>query len=172
MAVSQRALKQERVDTHTWAIPLLTLVAGVLALLAVYVLVGHLVTWGQHVLDDVRYGSPRRVHLSGYVGHDDANSIPTQFIALNLDGQINILVLPGGDTDRLSILTGPYMVGADGSTIVPRLGLDDMDRDGHVDLLLTLRGETVVYLNKNGEFRLMTPEERATVMEDERQDQR
>lgn len=172
MAVSQRTLKQEHVDTQTWGVPLLTIVAGVLAILAAYVLVGHLIAWGQHMLDDIRYGSPRRVHLSGYVGHDDADSIPTQFIALNLDGKINVLVLPGGDADRLTVLSGPYMVGTDGSNIVPRLDLEDMDRNGHVDLLLTLRGETVVYLNKNGEFRLMTPEERASVMEDEAQDQR
>ncbi len=165
MAVTQRTLDNHRVDMQTWGMPLANIVVVVLAMLAIYVLVTHMVTWGQRTLDDVRYGSPRRVHLSGYVGHDDANSIPTQFIALNLDGQINVLVLPGGDAARLTVLQGPYMVGMDGPNVVPQLDLRDMDHDGHVDLLLTLRGETVVYLNKAGEFRLMTAEERATVRE-------
>jgi hypothetical protein len=144
---------------------LFTAAVYVLALLAAVVLIGHALSVGQQWLNDIRYGMPRTVQVSGYVGHGDAHTMPTHFIAINLDGQVSVLEIPGGDIDQLTVLPGPYVVGADGPRVVPQLDLGDLDGDGHSDLLITLRGETVVYLNKDGGFRLMTPAERARLME-------
>jgi hypothetical protein len=36
-----------------------------------------------------------------------------------------------------------------------------MDNDGHVDLLLNVRNEQIVYLNKDGAFRMPTAAEQA-----------
>ncbi len=132
----------------------------ILALIALVVLAQHVATWAQARLDDLRYGNPRTVHLSGPVGGDSA-AAPTHFIGLNLDGQISILVLPGGDSAALSVLPGPYVIGRGGAEAVPHLDLADLTGDGRPDLLLTVRGETVVYVNHDGTFALITPEERA-----------
>jgi hypothetical protein len=82
-------------------------------------------------------------------------------MALNLRGQISILELPGGDPAKIRAIVGPYLIGADGPFVVPHLSLQDVSGDGQVDLLLQVRDETVVYINDNGTFRLITAAERA-----------
>lgn len=162
------AVLRTRLDDGRMMLALRTLATMVvygLALLAVMVLAAQGVTLGQRQLDEVRYGYPRRVHLSGYVGHNDAQALQTHFVAFNLDGRVSILEIPGGDIERLQVLHGPYVVGVDGPYVVPQLALEDMNGDGHVDLLLTLRGETVVYVNDAGAFRLLREDERADIVE-------
>jgi hypothetical protein len=139
---------------------LLTASTYILALAAMIVLLQHATAWGQARMDDLRYGSPRTVHLSGVVGGDSA-AAPTRFVGLNLDGQISILVIPAGDTGRLAALPGPYVIGRGGAEAVPHLELADLTGDGQAELLLTVRGETVVYVNHEGTFALITQEERA-----------
>jgi hypothetical protein len=136
---------------------LLLLVLGYLLLTPVF-------AWGQRRLDDLRYGFPRSTQLDGLVGHDEAGGEPTHVIALNLRGQVSILELPGGDPAKTRAIVGPYLVGADGPYVVPRLSLGDVNGDGQPDLLLQVREEIVVYINENGTFRLMTPAERAQLV--------
>lgn len=161
MAVTSTTLKP-RPSAGRRALPTSLFVAGtyILMLIALVVLVQHGLAWSQERLDDLRFGYPRTVHLTGVVG-GDSSVVPTRFVGLNLDGQLSIVVLPAGDTSRLSILPGPYVVGRDGDKAVPELALADLTGDGQPDLLLTVRGETVVYVNKQGSFALITPEERA-----------
>ena len=141
---------------------LLLLVLGYLLLTPVF-------AWGQRRLDDMRYGFPRTTQLDGLVGHDEAGGEPTHLMALNLRGQISILELPGGDPAKTRAIVGPYLIGADGPYVVPHLSLEDVSRDGQVDLLLQVREEIVVYINENGTFRLMTPAERAQLVSPEAQ---
>jgi hypothetical protein len=136
----------------------ITLLAYALALLALVALVQTVIVWTQRRLDDLRYGFPRTVTLEALVGHNEAQGLPTIMEALNLHGQIVIVEFPGGDIGATRLLPGPYLVGRTGSYTVPHLALDDADGDGHVDLLLTLDGETVVYLNRDGAFQPPSPE--------------
>jgi hypothetical protein len=140
-----------RSSHHSYRQLLVALLAYGLALLALGTLVHASVQWAQRRLDDLRYGSPRTVQLDAIVGHHD-QELPTHLTALNLHGQIVLIEIPGGDTSRITTLPGPYLVGRGSDQVVPRLALEDMDNDGHVDLLLTLRGETVVYRNHDGAF--------------------
>lgn len=175
MAVTRKSLGNERIGKRLWSdilapvtAPvglLVTLVTYVLAALAVYVLVSHALTWGERAFDDLRYGFPRSDQVSGIVGHGDSEDAPTHLIALNLNGQVSVLEIPGGDTSQVRTLTGPYLFGDDGAYEVPRLTLRDMDRDGLKDVIMTIRGEMIVYVNKDGAFRLPTAEER-TVLEE------
>ncbi len=95
---------------------------------------------------------------------DGATGTPTHLIAINQNRQVSILELPGGDASKLQVLAGPYLVGADGDTVVPYLSFNDLTQDGNVDLLLQVRGEVVVYVNDQGKFRLLTPAERAQLV--------
>ena len=43
----------------------------VLALLALYAAMGHVITWSRARIDDIRYGTPRTVQVDAVVGHND-----------------------------------------------------------------------------------------------------
>jgi hypothetical protein len=143
---------------------LATAATYLLALLAAGLLAQASLSWAGQQIDSLRYGFPRSGHLSGYVGHGDERTMPTHIITLNLSGQIKVLVLPGGDADAMQVLTGPYLVGRDAPYETAMPALQDLDGDGHVDLLVTVRGESIVYVNKDGRFRLITPEERTELL--------
>jgi hypothetical protein len=163
MAVTSRSIKPARASVRAGKSFAWLVQAGVyaLALLALALVVSRGLGWAQRSLDDLRYGTPRTVYLADAVGGGDSEAAPTRFIALNIDGQVSVLVLPGGDVSRLATLPGPYVIGDNGSAAVPLLSLADLTGDGAPDLLVTIRGETVVYGNQAGSFALLTPEERA-----------
>lgn len=143
------------------------LVTGLLAAAAIYVLVGAAVEWGEVKWDDMRYGRPRTTHLQGYVGHSpEAPGRPTRFIGLNIERQVMILELPGGDATQVRTLQGPYLFGADEDLTPVLLSLHDVDGDGLQDLFVNVRNEQIVYLNRDGGFRLPTPEEQQLIVQE------
>lgn len=166
MAVVRRTLDERR---PLWPLPFqrwlgtfwLPLLAYGLALLALVLVVERGLDIGQRTYDDMWYGFPRQVTVSDYVGHGDERSHPTVMQALNVNGQISILVLPAGNPQALQVLDGPYVVGRDGPYVVPYLDLQDVNGDTHADLLVTVREEIVVYINDDGQFRAMNEEEHA-----------
>lgn len=164
MAVTSKAIKASRVPR---GIGLLAyLVTFVLAALAIYILVGAAVRWGQIRLDDMRYGRPRTTHIEGFVGHGESAGAPTRFIGLNLDRQVVVLELPGGDATQVRSLPGPYLFGADEDLTPVLLSLQDTDGDGQADLIVNVRNEQIVYLNRDGGFRLPTPEEQQLLVQE------
>jgi hypothetical protein len=143
------------------------LVTFLLAAAAIYVLVGAVVGWGQVKLDDLRYGRPRTTHLEGLVGHGaEGPGNPTRFIGLNIDRQVVVIELPGGDATQLRSLPGPYLFGADEHLTPVLLSLHDMDGDGQDDLIVNVRNEQIVYLNRDGAFRLPTAEEQQLLVQE------
>ncbi|NJN17393.1 MAG: hypothetical protein HC822_14535 [Oscillochloris sp.] len=162
MAVTSRTTKPARTmlrveNRLAW---ILQVGLYVVALVTLTLALSRGVEWSRRTLDDLRYGMPRTVHLTGVVGGGDATASPTRFIGLNLDGQVSVLVAPAGDSGRMAVLPGPYVIGNDGPAAVPLLSLADLTGDGASDLLLTIRGEMIVYVNHDGTFALLTPEER------------
>lgn len=134
---------------------------ALLLLVAVYALVGSLVERTRVAIDDIRYGRPRTTHLEGFVGHGEDRGTPTHLIAVNLNRRVVLFELPGGEPSVARVVEGPYLFGADESLTPIELRLNDMDGDGTLDLLVTIRREQVVYLNKEGMFRLPTAAEQA-----------
>jgi hypothetical protein len=112
-------------------------------------------------MDDVRYGRPRVSQVDAFVGHDEAAGQPTHLMAINLNRQVFVIELPGGNPTNTRTLAGPYLVGAEEDLTPVQLFVRDMDGDGQNDLLLDVRREQIVYLNRDGAFRLPTPEEEA-----------
>jgi len=137
---------------------LLTILLCVIALALV---ANNLYTWGQTKLDDLRYGRPRTMHLSGFVGHNDSGGTPTQFVAMNLNRRVVVLEIPGGDVSKTRTLTGPYLFGAheDLTPVTLRLAYVNADRDQ--DLVVSVKNEEIIYINENGNFRLINDGERA-----------
>lgn len=143
------------------------IVTFIVAALAIHQLVGFVIHWGQIRLDDIRYGRPRAMHLEGFVGHDEHTGLPTHFIALNMERQVVVLELPGGDASKVRTLPGPYLFGDDQELTPVVLALQDMDHDNLADLLINVRNEQLVYLNRDGFFRLPTPEEQGRLFKEQ-----
>jgi hypothetical protein len=169
MAVTQKSMRSvnrarpstatllHRVHSATYAATL------VLAAIAIYVLVSIMLSKAQVIIDDVRYGRPRTTQLDAFVGHAETSGQPTHLVALNLNRQATIIELPGGDATKARAIAGPYLFGASEDLTPLGLAVRDIDGDGTPDLLLNVRNEQVVYLNKDGAFRLPTPAEQTTL---------
>ncbi|NTU84659.1 MAG: VCBS repeat-containing protein [Chloroflexales bacterium] len=169
MAVTSKELNDHGA-TRTARLPrnvgrLAYLITFLLAALAIYVLVGAAVRWGQVHLDDLRYGRPRTSHIEGFVGHEASGS-PTRLIGMNIARQVVLLELPGGDASQVRSLPGPYLFGADEDLTPVLLSLHDIDGDGQDDLIVSVRNERIIYLNRDGGFRLPTSEEQQRIVQE------
>jgi hypothetical protein len=135
----------------------------ILAAAAIYVVVSLLLGKASVLVDDMRYGRPRTTQIDAFVGHEEASGQPTHLMAINLNRQVMVIELPGGDAAKARTLSGPYLFGANEELTPLQLHLQDLDGDGKPDLLLDIRQEQLVYLNRDGAFRLPTPEEQAAL---------
>jgi len=140
------------------------IVTGLLAILALYVLVSALIGWGQVVIDDWRYGRPRTFHLTADVGRAEETMGPTRLIAMNLDRQVLILEIPGGDVTKTRTIVGPYLVGANEDLTPITMRLADLNNDALPDLVVGIKNEEIVYLNRGDGFGLVTAEERQNIL--------
>jgi hypothetical protein len=145
------------VSLHTFVY----VITGLLALLAIYAIMGNVVTWGRDRYDDMRYGTPRTYHIDEVVGHDDGAGTPTHFIAMNLNRQVVVVEIPGGDTSKLRTITGPYLVGAGEDKTAVLLNFEDVNGDGSRDMVVSVKNEAIVFLNRDGQFQEMTSADRA-----------
>ena len=97
---------------------------------------------------------------------------PLLLLLLSLCAQAQPQGLPGTATPQpyaqpqVRSLPGPYLFGADEDLTPVILSLSDMDGDGQDDLLVNVRNEQIVYLNRDGGFRLPTPEEQQRLVQE------
>lgn len=141
------------------------IVTGIMALLAAYVLLSSAIGFGRTQIDNLRYGYPRTFHLSANVGRPEEANAPTHLIAMNLERQVVILEIPGGDAAKVRTLPGPYLFG-EGEHLTPvTMRLADMNGDSAADLVVRVKNEEMVYLNREGGFNLITAEERQQLLQ-------
>lgn len=169
MAVHSRDLRNERRLPITVSLKgagnIAYLVTGILALLALYVLLNSAFNVGRVFVDDMKYGRPRTFHLTANVGRAEEAGAPTHLVAMNLDRQVVILEIPGGDSTKIRTLPGPYLFGA-GEDLTPvTMRLADMNSDSAPDLVVRVKDEEMVYINREGAFSLITPEERQQLIQ-------
>lgn len=135
-----------------------------LGALVVYAIVGVLFDKGRVAYDDLRYGRPRTDQLTAFVGHNETAGTPTHLLAVNLNRQVTIIEMPGGDATQARTITGPYLFGAEEDLTPVTLALQDVDGDSVLDLLVDVRNERIVYLNHDGVFRLPTSAEQSELV--------
>jgi hypothetical protein len=169
MAVQSRDLRNERRTPLSLPVKnvgnVAYIITGILALLAVYVLLSSLIGAGRVLVDDVMYGRPRTFHLTANVGRPEEANAPTHLIAMNLDRQVVIVEIPGGDSSKVRTLPGPYLFGA-GENLTPvTMRLADMNGDGAQDLIVRVKDEEMVYVNRDNSFTLITAEERQQLLQ-------
>jgi hypothetical protein len=162
-AVPNVTLASSTPTTSHWqqARPFVLAVGAVVATLLLYLLTSALVSWLGIKADDLQYGRPRTFQLDAYVGHNETSGSPTHFIAINLDHQVDIIELPGGDMSKARAISGPYLFGNNEDLTPVRLEVRDVNGDNKPDLLVNIKNEQVVYINSGSDFHRMTVQERA-----------
>jgi hypothetical protein len=110
-----------------------------------------LFAWISVGLDDFHYGRPRTFHIDATVGHE-AGTTPSHFIAMNLQGRIHIVELPGGDASKPHVYVGPQLLGPDAALVPITLRFNDTNNDGQPDMIVQFRNSQLIYLNVKGTF--------------------
>ena len=139
--------------------PLLLLGLGMILMLVVWTLFTLVVNWWNTTWDDLHYGRPRTYQVDAVVGQNDSAANPSHFIALNLNGRIEVIDFPGGDASKARIYLGPQLYG-NGDTLIPvTLSFVDVNSNHHPDMILHFQDTRLIYINENGGFRPATEDE-------------
>jgi len=104
--------------------------------------------------DDRVYGYPRTYQTDANVGHGDSRYPLSHFIVVNLNGRIEVLEIPQGDTDTLH----PHLyliarLAMQGSDLVPAtVSFADMNGDGKPDMVVTFNETQWILINNGTTF--------------------
>jgi hypothetical protein len=154
-----RAKKQASADKPWYTRPAFYLAVGMVSMLALWALVTMVANWWSVKMDDIQYGRPRTFQTDAVVGHNDSQSNPSHFIAINLNGRIEIIEFPGGDGSKARIYIGPQLYG-NGEELVPvTLSFVDINGNHHPDMIVHFQDTQIAFVNENGGFRPATPQE-------------
>jgi hypothetical protein len=148
----ERSYQKEQKRFH-W---LVFLGIAMFLMIAGWVAFGALGNWWQIKQDDWMYGqSPRTFQTNAVVGHNDSSTNPSHFIGLNLNGQIIIIELPGGNASKARSYTITTVQGNLGNPPV-KIAFQDLNADGKLDMLITIgdpgTSYTVMLLNDGTQF--------------------
>jgi hypothetical protein len=124
---------------------------GMILMLFIVVAGSSLVGWVQTASDDLHYGRPRTFQMDAFVGHE-TGSTPSHFIALNLQGQIEIIEIPGGDATHARMYLGPHIYGPGAELVPVTLRFVEGAQPHHPDMLILFQNTQVVFRNVNGTF--------------------
>jgi hypothetical protein len=151
----------------TWqgAHPLLYLGVGMIAMLALWTLLTSAIGWWNTTWDDLHYGRPRTFQIDAFVGHNETTGTPSHFIAINLNGRIEIIEFPGGDGSKARIYLGPQLYGTGDDLIPVTLSFADVNGDHLPDMIIHFQTSRIVFINDQGGFRPLRPGERVPVQQ-------
>lgn len=139
--------------------PLLLLGIGMILMLVLWTFLMLVANWWNTMWDDLHYGRPRTFQTDAVVGQNDSSSNPSHFIALNLNGRIEVIEFPGGDASKARIYIGPQLYDA-GSNLIPvTLSFVDVNGNHQPDMIIRFQDTRLVYINENGGFRPATSNE-------------
>jgi len=162
-----KAPKSGRIQKKSWhgAHPLLYLGVGMIAMLALWTLLTSAMSWWNTTWDDLHYGYPRTFQMDAFVGHNETIGTPSHFIAINLNGRIEVIEFPGGDGSKARIYLGPQLYGTGDDLIPVTLSFADVNGDHLPDMIIHFQSSRIVFINYQGGFRPLRPEERVPVQQ-------
>jgi len=152
---TERPPRRRGVRLHWLAI----LGIGMVIMLALVVVGNAVSTWWTIHQGDATYGRPRTFQIDAVVGHNDSTENPSHFEAINLNRHIIVIELPGGDSSKARIYNITTLFG-NGQDLTPvTLSFKDVNGDGLLDMEVHIQGQTIVFINENGQFRPLKPTE-------------
>lgn len=126
---------------------------GMIAMIFLWTGFSYVINWWQVHQDDSTYGRPRTFQINAVVGHNDSETNPSHFIALNLNRHVIVIELPGGDPTKARIYPITILFG-DGQELTPvTLLFKDVTGNGRLDMEIHIQDQTIVMVNDNGGFR-------------------
>jgi hypothetical protein len=114
---------------------------------------GKVETWWTNQQNTWSYGYPRTYQTDAVVGHNDSAANPSHFIALNLNGHIEVIELPGGDGTHAKIYIGPTLFSDDAGLVPVTLTFSDVNGDGKPDMEIHIQDQTIIFLNDGTQFK-------------------
>jgi hypothetical protein len=145
--------KSAKAQSSPWQRLLLVGIGMGMIVAVLLVVVGQLlVGWIGTGLDGLHYGYPRTFQMDAVVGQGDSVLHPSHFLALNLEGQIEVIELPGGDAAHAKIYLGPHLYGTNASLMPVTLRFVDTQHDGHPEMIVAFQGEQLIFSNAQGSF--------------------
>jgi hypothetical protein len=124
--------------------PLVLVGVGMLVTVLLVLVSQVVVPWAMKTADDLQYGYPRTTQVDHYVGHEQGGT-PSHFVAMNLQGQITVVELPGGNLKGAQLLVGPRLLGP-GADLAP-VRLDFVGERNRPDLEVVVQGVQVRFHN-------------------------
>ncbi len=143
--------------------PLLFLGLGMISMLILWTMLTLVTSWWNTTWDDIHYGRPRTFQTDVAVGHNDSTASPSHFIAINLNGRIEVIEFPGGDASKARIYIGPQLYGSGDALIPVTLSFVDVSGNHQPDMIIHFQDTRIVYINAQGGFRPANPTELHTV---------
>jgi hypothetical protein len=133
---------------------LATLVGSGMGIVLMLILIAQTVFgWASVALDDWRYGRPRTYQVDAYVGHEQTKQ-PSHFIALNNEGRVEIIELPGNDASHARIFLGPQLSGINANLIPITLQFIDPHHTHTPDMIVHIQQSSILFRNIHGTFQL------------------
>ena len=143
---------QKRPPAHRSMHWLLYVGVGMIAALALWLLLSSLLAWGIGKYNDIVYGYPRYFQTDAVVGHNDSPAHPSHFIAMNLHGQVIVIELPGGNPTKSYDYVGPTMI-ANGDDRIPiTLTFSDVHHNGKPDMFIHIQDHEFYFCNDGTKF--------------------
>jgi hypothetical protein len=122
----------------------------ILALLLVWGFTALMSWWSAHQLD-ATYGFPRTYQVDAVVYPGDSADHPSHYIFLNLNGTIQIIELPHGDSAHARIYKGPTLV-MDNADLVPVTG-EFKQVNGKEEMIVHIGNQEIIYVNDGTQFK-------------------
>ncbi|MHB8600749.1 MAG: hypothetical protein ACYDER_28580 [Ktedonobacteraceae bacterium] len=127
--------------------------AGMLVMVGVwYGLTQFSIWWNNHQLDS-QYGFPRTYQTDESVGFGDSQT-PTHFIALNLNGQAEVIVCPAANCTKAVVYQVIRLFGDNAASIPVTLSFSDIAHSGKLDMIVHVGDQQIIYLNDGTQFKL------------------
>lgn len=127
---------------------------GVVMFIAVFGtwVVNNVGTWWINEQNNFNYGMPRTYQIDAVVFKNDTLETPTHVIALNLNGKIEIIVMPQGKSQNAKIYDGPEILAPNPSFVPVTVSFEDVDGSGRKAMLVHIETQTIVYPNDGNQF--------------------
>jgi hypothetical protein len=127
--------------------------SGMLIMFGVWYGLTQVSIWWTNYQLDSEYGFPRTWQTDERVGFGDAQT-PTHFIAINLNGQTEVIVCPASNCTKAVVYPGPRLFG-DGAASVPvTLSFQDIAHNGKLDMIMHVGDQQIIFLNFDTQFKL------------------
>ena len=130
---------------------MLILGIGMLLMFGLYLGVAWVGNWWTNHQLDAAYGFPRTYQADAVIYTGDSADHPSHYIFLNLNGTVEIIELPHGDSAHARIYKGTQIF-SDNAALVPVTG-EFKSVNGKVEMLVHIQDQVIVYINDGTQFK-------------------